>query len=57
MGAFLDRGMSIYTSLYSAYQPLRSRKIQIFQKTSDGEMIKIKVLDLKKLSNFIVDKF
>ena len=26
-----------------------------FQMTSDGEIIKIKVIDLKKLYNFIVD--
>jgi len=116
MGAFLDRGMSIYTSLYSGLQtvphlekasveatvsqpslriPLfleaglfstacRNRFLEVavfptalkidfqtanfknrscivkfifFQKTSNGKMTKTKVIDLKKLSNFIIDKF
>ena len=32
-------------------------KIWIFQTTSDGEMPKTKVVDLKKLCNFVVDNF
>jgi hypothetical protein len=32
-------------------------KIWIFQTTSDGEMIKIKVVDLEKLWNFAVYNF
>jgi len=32
-------------------------EIRIFQITSDGEMIKMKVADLEKLYNFVVDNF
>jgi len=32
-------------------------KIQNFQMTSDAEMIKTKVVDLKMLKNFVVDNF
>ena len=32
-------------------------EIQIFQKTSDGEMTKTKFVDLEKLLNFVVDNF
>ena len=32
-------------------------EIWIFQMTSDGEITKMKVVDLKKLYNFIVDNF
>ena len=32
-------------------------EIQILQMTSDGEMGKTKVVDLKKLQNFVVDNF
>ena len=32
-------------------------KIQIFQMTSDGETPKTKVVNPKKLNNFVVDNF
>jgi len=32
-------------------------KIGIFQRISDGEMTKTKVLNLKKVCNFLVDNF